>query len=134
MVWSLGRKLRVWNVASFKGAPRDWREYAGTLDPTRAGLARTSPKSGRRMGRELRVVRRSDPSRTRKEHPIANRLGVDGVAFIHRRRSPQYSARRGLLALTPKFRWILGGTLNHRYPISPRVLSSIRHVPKQLVA
>src|SRR5258707_12857977 len=103
MVWLLGRKLRVWNVASFKGAPRDWREYAGTLDPTRAGLARTSPKSGRRMGGELRGVRRSEPSRTRKKHPIANRLGVDGVAFLHPGNSPQYSARRGLLLSHTKF-------------------------------
>src|SRR5260221_12825769 len=123
MVWSLGRKLRVWNVASFKGAPRNRREHAGTLDPTRAGLARTSPKSGRRMGRELRVVRRSDPSRTREEHSISNRLGVDGVAFLRPGRSPKYPARRGGFALPPEFRWVLGGTLNYRYRISARVLS-----------
>src|SRR5260370_37482494 len=101
MVWSLGRNLRVWNVASFKGAPRDWREYAGTLDPTRAGLARASAKSGARAGTWPRVGRRSLPSRTGRAHPIANRFGADGGAFIHRGRSPQDSARRGLLALTP---------------------------------
>ena len=83
--WGVNYIYGTWQV--LRGLARHRRRHDAGLDSARTRLAGELPERRRRLGRNLRDLRRSGAQRQRREHGIANGVGVDGNLRLRRSRS-----------------------------------------------
>ncbi len=86
VVRPLGRQLHLRHHAGAAWAGSHRGGSSRALRAAGGGVAAHGAESRRRLGRDLRVVRRSDCQRRGPEHSFANRLGGDGTCW--RRTTP----------------------------------------------
>ncbi len=128
VVGSMGRQLYLRHIFGVVGAACDRRGYERGLDPACGRVAQVGAELRWRMGRELSRRQRSGAQGQRREHSVADRMGLDR---INRRRGPNQrplDARGGLAGRRTEQRWSLGGHRVHWYRFPQSFLSSLSHV------
>ena len=80
--WGVNYIYGTWQV--LRGLRAIGEDMTAELDPARARLAGELPERRRRLGRIVRLLRKSRPQRKGRKHGFANRLGVDGIVRLWR--------------------------------------------------
>src|SRR5262249_7339392 len=110
------------------------RGRAGAVRAARGRMARGATEPGRRLGRARDVLRGRRAARARREHGVADRVGVDGAARRDRTGPSRGPARRRVPGAQPGRRRPLGGVRVHGHVRPAARLSSLRAVPAALPA
>ena len=115
MVRALGRELYLRHLAGPARTARHRSGHDAGLDSARARLAGELSERRRRLGRNVRHIRKSFGQRKRRKHRFTNGLGNHGHLRVWRSRSAQRATRVALSSFDPTGGWVVGRTANHRH-------------------
>src|SRR5207245_1461347 len=114
VVRSLGRELHLRHVVGPARARRRRRGSAARVRAARGPLARAPPEPGRRLGRNLRELRRLRVRRRGRLDPESDRLGPAGPLRGRAHERPRGRARRQLSSTESARRRLVGGCVVER--------------------
>ncbi len=134
VVRTLGRELRLRCRRRAAGAHRRRRRSGPPAHPARRAMARRAPERRRRLGRDLRLVRRRGAARPRPEHRVADGVGAARAARRGRGARRGRRARRGLPRRDAVARRPVGGAALHRHRLPARLHAQVPPLSQLLAA
>src|ERR1700687_3266703 len=114
--------------------PRKRRRYQPAMDQARCELAQVETESRWRMGREPALGQGSGVARTRDQHRLANRVGVDRIDRGRRRAQRTRDAWRRVALRAAERRRRVDRAVVHWKRFSESFLSSLPYVSSLLSA
>ena len=131
---TVGRQLSVWHVAGAARPGAYRRGYAVRAHSAGGEVAALRAERGRRLGRNLRVLRSRHPKANGPSTPSQTAWALMGLLNAGDLDSRAVQARPGLPAAQPGRAWNVGRGVVHGNRLSPRLLPALPLLPALLPA